>query len=260
MAEKLPINEGQTQQAQPKPAQATSQAQIEKAKPFDMIIQDLSRATGQDVNEIKQKVMYILLNNKDAFMKAARTPEGKLSAINALMYIMRTGLSPTAGQIYIVPYQNRKEGYVNIDVQIGYKGLLKLLAQHPEIEAIDFGVVREGDEFEWYVDPIEGGFRMKYKCKSSYKDPITHAWAYAKLKNGTVVGYVADRNEIEQARKLSRGADSPSSPWNQFYEAMAAKTALRRLARKLPLSDSIAEIVEWEERQLGLSAKEMADE
>jgi len=56
------------------------------------------------------------------------------------------------------------------------------------------------------------------------------------------------KEEIEKIRKTSKAAKSSFSPWNTHYEEMARKTAIRRIAKYLPLSPELATAVSIDER------------
>ncbi len=56
------------------------------------------------------------------------------------------------------------------------------------------------------------------------------------------------RDDIEAARAVSRFSDKPDSPWRKWFGEMARKTAVKRLAKYLPLSPEMAAAIELDIR------------
>ena len=52
------------------------------------------------------------------------------------------------------------------------------------------------------------------------------------------------QKEIERVKSVSRSSSNASSPWAKWYDRMAVKSALHRLARRLPNSAEVAEMLE----------------
>jgi recombination protein RecT len=70
----------------------------------------------------------------------------------------------------------------------------------------------------------------------------THAYAYALLKDGGHAFEVMTVAEVERIRGRSRAGQS--GPWVSDWEMMARKTAIRRLAKLLPLSSEFRDASE----------------
>ena len=68
--------------------------------------------------------------------------------------------------------------------------------------------------------------------------PLVAVYAIAKLKDGESIPLVLSKAEVDRYRKRSKA--STSGPWVTDYEAMAMKTAVRRLATWLPSSVELA--------------------
>lgn len=106
---------------------------------------------------------------------------------------------------------------------------------------IDAQVVRANDEFE---QEFGDDARIVHKAPRLGQDrgELIGAYAIAKLPNGMVMREVMDKAQIEQVRMTSRSANG--GPWKQWYDEMARKTVLRRLAKRLPILDaSVADTV-----------------
>ena len=74
----------------------------------------------------------------------------KESLLGALMVSAQLGLEPGAlGYCYLVPYQNKKTGQLEIQFQLGYKGILELVRRSGQVENIEARVVYEKDKFDF---------------------------------------------------------------------------------------------------------------
>ena len=66
------------------------------------------------------------------------------------MVSAQLGLEPgTLGYCYLVPYQNKKTGQLEIQFQLGYKGILELVRRSGQVENIEARVVYEKDKFDF---------------------------------------------------------------------------------------------------------------
>jgi len=155
------------------------------------------------------------------------------SWLMALMDCAYYGLEPVLGQAYLIPYQNRKAPGQPFEVQfmVGYKGLISI-ACDSGFEDIDARAV--------YAGEIEAG-RFEETPEDPAK-PFRHRPIYDPEKRGDVAGVYAigwrgidkrprfkylTAEEIESFRGRSRSAKE--GPWVTDWEAMAMKTAVRRM-------------------------------
>ncbi len=154
------------------------------------------------------------------------------SLIGAVMQSAQLGLSPDSvlGEAYFLPFK----GIVTFVP--GYRGLIKLAYQSEQIAKISARVVRKGDDFTFSYGLKE---KLEHVPKAPLTEPLTHVYATGKIKGGEVNFLVMTREEVEAVRARSPSARSGrSSPWQSDYDAMAMKTALRRLCKTLPTSVS----------------------
>lgn len=166
------------------------------------------------------------------------------SLLGAVMAASQVGLEvdDILGQAYLVPFWNSKERRFDAQLQIGYKGFLDLARRSGQVVNIVSQVVYENDEFDF-----EYGFdeKLKHKPATSNRGKAVYAYAYANLKDGGRVFEVLTLEDIEKARMSSssqkdfntkKASATAVGIWAEHYEAMARKTAIRRLAKYLPLS------------------------
>lgn len=172
-------------------------------------------------------------------MAASRNPKlmhcTPISVLDAMTKCAELNLMPgTLGSVYLIPYENRKNGSCECQFILGYRGMMTLARRSGEISTITADVVRNGDEFE-YEHGIDSKFR--HKPKGIEGASPTHAWAMAKFKDGSHQLVVMSRSEIESIRRRSRAGDY--GPWKTDTEEMWKKTALRRLCKYLPLEPDV---------------------
>lgn len=154
------------------------------------------------------------------------------SLVACIIEAAQLGLEPDGvlGHAYLIPYKIK--GTYKAQLQIGYRGYIDLARRSGQVAALYAHVVHEKDEWEF-----EYGLEPKLKhIPTAEEDPglVIAAYAVVRLKDG---GYDFEwlwKREIDAVRRQSKAADD--GPWVTHYEEMAKKTAIRRLAKRLPLS------------------------
>ena len=68
------------------------------------------------------------------------------------------------------------------------------------------------------------------------------AFAFAKLNNGELIVEVMSKADVDKVRKASK--TGTYGPWADWYERMACKAVMHRLARRLPNASEIVEMCE----------------
>jgi recombination protein RecT len=150
--------------------------------------------------------------------------------VGAVLQAAQLGLEPDplVGETWFVPFKG------NVQLIIGYKGLLKLAWRSGMLGSVAAHAVRDGDVFDYQL-----GTRPKITHKPAIKrGEIVAVYATAKLTTGSSQFHVMTKEEVDAVRRRSRSRDD--GPWVTDYEAMALKTALRRLCKLLPTSTHIA--------------------
>ena len=179
-----------------------------------------------------------------------------LSFLAAGVASAQLGLEPNdaRGLSYLVPFkENKKVGnqWVSTDkVQliVGYRGYVDLARRSGMVTAINAWVVYEGDHFTYRLgmDP-----HIEHVPADTDELPatITHAYAVAKI-GGESQFEVLTRKQIEKARMRSMTGKNDKGPWSTDYAEMAKKTAIRRLAKLLPMTVEAANAEAMDERPL----------
>jgi len=157
------------------------------------------------------------------------------------------------GQAYLIPYKT------TCQLIIGYQGMLDLARRSGLVRAVYAFAVREGDDFSWTLGLNPSVTHVPSTDPGRESQQLTHVYAVAKLEGGEPLFTVLTRAEVEKYRRRSRAAND--GPWVTDYEAMALKTAIRRLFRWLPKSAEMAHAVAVDEApELGRSQLESAPE
>jgi recombination protein RecT len=175
----------------------------------------------------------------------------------SIMMLAQIGLEPSTplGHAYLVPRRNH--GKLEASIMIGYQGMLELARRSGQVRAIWAYAVYEGDDFV-----VEYGLAPTIRHAPRFEGPrtektLTHVYAAARLKDtDDPIFVVLTKREIEGYRARGQGG----GPWKTDYEAMALKTAIRRLYRWLPKSIEIASALRVDEApELGRSQLEVLD-
>ncbi|AGP51613.1 recombinase RecT [Streptomyces rapamycinicus] len=167
------------------------------------------------------------------------------SFAGALMTCSALGLEPggVSGEAYLLPFWNKKIRQYEVQLVVGYQGMIRLFWQHPLAAGLDAHTVSEGDDFEYEygLAPV-----LRHKpARGSAKGQPTHYYAVARLANGGSAFVVLDVDDIEAIRKRSKAKDF--GPWATDYDAMARKTCVRQLFKLLPKSAELARAVAHDE-------------
>lgn len=170
------------------------------------------------------------------------------------------GLEPgPLGLAYFVPYntynKTTKKYETNCQLIIGYAGMIELAYRSGRVASVRAMVVRKGDVFQFCHGLKQ---RLEHEPSSDpnrEEQPITHAYAIAEMKGEEPIFWVLSHPQIEARRK--RGASGKTypdgnrvkTPWDDDYEAMAMKSAVRALFKWIPKSPEMMRAVVADEAQ-----------
>lgn len=175
------------------------------------------------------------------------------SLIGAMMLAGQLGLEPgPLGHVYFVPFKGE------VTFVLGYRGIIDLGYRSGLMKSIQAVTVREGDDFEYrqgtrpFLDHTSHG-------SPEGREPVAY-YSVAQLKTGGSPFVVLYPEDIERTKAKAQGSSHPSSPWNQHFDPMARKTAVRRLAPMLPQSPAFAEAVSFDGEPIRLDEDTLAIE
>jgi len=149
------------------------------------------------------------------------------SLFAAVVTAAQLGLLPDAqlGEAYFVPFKGK------VTLVPGYRGLLKL-ARQGDIGFVEAEIVCANDKTLYVL-----GDNSHFEAMVNWQDrgPMVMVYALAKYRDGGIAARVVmTKGQVDAIRARSQAANGPA--WSDNYEEMAKKTALRRLAKLLPLS------------------------
>lgn len=157
-----------------------------------------------------------------------------VSWLLALMDCAYYGLEPNAvlGHAYLVPLQNRKIKGQPLEVNFwaGYKGLILLACETAGFDDVDARPVyaRELEEGRFEETPEDALRPFRHRPLYTERGELVGAYAigWRGPDKRPRFRYVT-KDEIDATRKRSRA--SSDGPWVTDYNAMAMKTAVRRM-------------------------------
>lgn len=151
-----------------------------------------------------------------------------MSLVACMVRAAELGLEPNTGLglSYLVPYK----GVCTLIP--GYRGLVQLAIQSGAVQQVRARMVYEGDRFLY-----EYGLDEKLvHVPSTTPGKLTHVYSVARFVEATAAPDfdVMTRVDVDKIRTRSKAATS--GPWVTDYDAMSAKTVVRRHTKALPAS------------------------
>ena len=173
------------------------------------------------------RVAMTAIQNTPALVNADRR-----SLFGACVRLAQDGLLPDGREAALVMFGDKAQAMPMI------AGILKKIRQSGEVAKVSAQVVYENDHFV-----VKYGFDEDVEHTPPSLDkprgkPIG-AYATAVLKDGSQMLEVMSLEQIEKVRNVSRAKGR--GPWQDWWDEMARKTVMRRLAKRLPMSTDIEE-------------------
>jgi recombination protein RecT len=188
----------------------------------------------------------------------------KASVLNACMKAASDGLILDGREAALVVYKSKKktkENGVDRDVYVEtaqympmVAGIIKRARNSGEISRLNAFIRYENDEFHRTlgVDP-----QIIHIPNDDNPGKIKGVYAVCKFKDGEIDFEYLPLHKIEQARSRSKSPDA--GPWKTDYEEMAKKTAIRRLAKRLPMSSEMGNVIRRVDELHDLDTSEASD-
>lgn len=195
---------------------------------------------------VKKRFLEVLDKNAPAFISTLLTIwngnpklqecDGKsILGAAGLAATLNLSISPSLGHAYIVPFKNQAQ------FQIGLRGLIQLAHRTGLYEALNSGVVREGEILG--TDVITGDLITGEKIS----DNVVGYVAYMRLKTGFEKALYMTMDEVTaHAEKYSQSyaydvrSGKKTSIWSTNFDAMAKKTVLKMLINRWGVISSSA--------------------
>jgi len=159
---------------------------------------------------------------------------------NSALRCAQDGLLPDGRDAALVPFKDK------VQYLIMYGGILKRFRNSGQFRWIGTGIVRAGDQFDYWVDETGPHFKHVPLFDDTPDKKIICVYAAATTKDGAPFFRPLSIGEINKRRNMSRGTRD-DAPWKQWWEEMAQKTAIRVLSRLLPMSSDLDDLIRQDE-------------
>ncbi len=217
-------------------------------------------------------------------MAVKKTP--KLAAcdpttvLGAMMTSAALGLEPNTvqQQAFLIPYNTRRKmpngqwgDVLECQFQIGYRGFITLAYRSPRVKRLMAEAIHQGDHFK---HRLGSGTFLEYEKALVDRGTLIGAFSYVQLEDGGEVACVLPLEEVlkirgrsETYRTLLRYVENATNdserqkaeqkladtPWVLWEDDMAAKSAIKKHAKMLPIAsnDALAIAAEVDNRAEG---------
>lgn len=158
--------------------------------------------------------------------------------ISSCMKAAQDGLLLDGREAGLGVYNDRRNGGQMVAYLPMVGGILKKIRQSGEISSIRAHVVNQGDEFDFELGDTERIHHKPSLCAPG--DPVA-VYAIAKFKDGDIQREVMSRAQVERIRAKATGIGKAC--WASEWDEMAKKTVIRRLAKRLPSSNDLDQVL-----------------
>ena len=176
----------------------------------------------------------------------------KRSLLGSCMKAAQDGLIPDGREAALVIFRTKEGPKTQYMPMVG--GILKKIRNSGELASISANVVYEKDQFEYELGDYEA---IKHKPFLGERGKAIAVYAIARTKDGAVYREVMSVADVEKVRAASRAANS--GPWTQWWDEMARKTVIRRIAKRLPSSADVDAVLEADNEASGFVQREPID-
>ena len=197
-----------------------------------------SKAVGSTFNSQR-----FIMNSLEALrqLELINKPVSPKQVVDGLMKGAYLNLDFFRKECYLIYYNGK-----GLQFQTDYKGEVKLVKKHSikPIYEIYAEVVREGDAYEKVI--VQGHRTINHKPLRFNNGKIEGAYAHVKYSDGSTDMVDISVKDIETIRhKYSKAPHSGA--WENRYEEMCKKTALRLLCKSIQLDFSTEQYLAYQE-------------
>lgn len=160
------------------------------------------------------------------------------SLLAACMKSAQDGLLLDGREAAPVIFNSKEKGKV-VQYMPMVGGILKKIRNSGELASISANVVYDKDFFEYELGDNENIIHKPFLGDQRGK-PIA-VYAVAKTKDGAIYREVMSVADVEKVRASSRAGKY--GPWADWWDEMAKKTVIRRMAKRLPSSADVDQVI-----------------
>ncbi len=150
------------------------------------------------------------------------------------------GLLPDGKESALVVFYNNKQNKKIVQYMPMLAGILKKIRNSGELSSLYAHVVYDADEFDYALGDNENIIHRPFMGTDRGK--VIAVYAVAHTKDGAIYREVMSITEIEKIRAFSKAKDGEA--WREHWSEMAKKTVIRRLAKRLPMSTDLEQIIQ----------------
>ena len=170
----------------------------------------------------------------------------KDSVIMSLTQCAKDGLVPDNKEAAIVTFNTNvagkgqpKQWVTKAQYMPMIDGVMKRARMSGQISVLSSKAVFSEDQFDYWMD--ENGEHINYR--PTFKGgEMRLAFAFAKLTTGELIVEVMSKSDVDKVRASSK--TGTYGPWKDWYDRMACKVVMHRLAKRLPNASEIVEMCE----------------
>ena len=129
-------------------------------------------------------------------------------------------------------------------------GVLKKIRNTGQISTITAQVVKKNDKFSF--NPSRDDVPDHNPDWFGDRGKMIGVYAVARMKDGGTVVEIMSMDDINKVRNVSR---SKGGPWTQWFDEMAKKSVLRRIAKLLPSSSDVDQMFDHDNENYDLNQK-----
>jgi recombination protein RecT len=147
------------------------------------------------------------------------------SLLAAGMQCAALGLEPNTPlqHAWMLPFENRREGRFEVQVVLGYQGMIELALRHQRVQSVAAREVREHDHFRFdygVADVLEHHYEPGVD-----RGDIKTYYGLSHFSGGGHYWRIIEQSEIDAHRQRSASPNSPA--WKNDELAMSLKTCVR---------------------------------
>jgi recombination protein RecT len=167
------------------------------------------------------------------------------SLLGACMKAAQDGLLLDGREAAPVIFNTKEGKKVQYMPMVG--GILKKIRNSGELASISAQVVYDKDHFEYELGDNESITHKPFLGAERGKQIAVYA--VAKTKDGAIYREVMSVADVEKVRAASRAGKF--GPWVDWWDEMAKKTVIRRMAKRLPSSADLDSVLQADNEASG---------
>lgn len=188
---------------------------------------------------------------------ASRTPKilecTRDSVLRCMMEAAQLGIRPGGmlGRGWLIPRWNGKIKALELNFDPGWRGLVDIARRSKVVTNIEAHVVYKLDKFRVIQGTEPQLIHEPYEGEDD-PGPVVAAYAVAFFENGKTQFERVRRHDLDkiQAKSESKNRETGESvgPWDEWYEEMARKSAVKRLCKYLPIDEELQSAIDVSNR------------